>query len=341
MTKRKIVLLFITLLVYSSIFAETMAISTVVVYDQDYSRFECETDFGNIIYKRLEKEWFSGLIAFSSLSVSDYGEVYTVLDANKVCTSWNFDYILYGFVQKNENSWYGNIKLYSLTARKIEKEFFASDEVSHIQRFMNTLCENIISGIYEITGLHVSDEKPSDIIPFRIDIPAEVFYWNPLGTKWNEVYTGIVGGLSGIDFVPPQKRLILFERIIYFSLGADISYCFGIGKENSYPLNLHTIQLLTPAKIHVDFNERHSLYAKVAPYYEIDLLNISEKYKTAELHFQNMAGLEIGLGYEFSALDFFSLYAKTDFDFHFSKDGFFSIKPGFGAKVKVYSGELK
>ena len=340
MNKKIFVLVFTLFLVSTFSFAEKMALSPIIVYDRDSSKIECDTDFEEIFYKSLEQEWFSGLISFVKLNASDFGDIYTVLDANKACSAGNFAFILYGFIQKNENSWYGNLKLYSASAKKIEKEFFAGDDISNLQRFISVLTQNLISGIYEITGLAASGQKSSDVVPFRINIPMEVFYWNPLGEKWNKVYTGIAGGTLGIDFIPPQKKLIISKHLIYFSLGMDFSYSFAIGKENSYSLNLHSVQVLTPVLFHVDFNENHSVFIKAAPYYEMEFLDVVEKYEEEEFHFQNMAGVQVGFGYEFTAAKFLKFYAKTDFDFHFSKDNFCDVKVGLGAKFMIYNGRV-
>lgn len=340
MNKKSFALIFMLHGICSFIFAEKMALCQVICYDQNSEKIECDTDFENVFYKTLEQEWFSGLISFVKLDAFDFGDIYTVLDANKACSAGNFDFILYGFVQKNENFWYGNLKLYSASTKKIEKEFFASDDIFNLQRFINVLSGNIVSGIYEITGITASEEKPSDLSPFKINIPLDVFYWNPICEKWNKVYTGIAGGTLGIDFIPPQKKLIIFKHLIYFSLGMDFSYNFAIGKENSYPLNLYSVQVLTPVLLHVDFYENHSVFIKAAHYYEMEFLDVVEKYEEEEFHFQNMAGVQVGFGYEFTAAKFLKFYAKTDFDFHFSKDNFCDVKVGLGAKFMIYNGRV-
>ena len=188
-------------------------------------------------------------------------------------------------------------------------------------------------------GIHGNSEQPENIIPFSVNLPMEFHYWNPLGEKWNSVFMGIGGAGIGVDFIPPQKKIIIDSSSVYFSLGAGFSYNFGLGKEDMYSLNYHTVQIQTSLTLHTAFNERHAIYLTASLYYEMEFLKIIEKYKDEELHFTNMAGLKAGAGYEFKAGKNISIYTKTDFSFHFSTDNFLSIECGIGTKIKLKEGD--
>lgn len=316
-------------------FAEKIAVAPLITYDNESSKIVIEYDFQENLSKNLINEWFEGLIEFNKLSAEDYGDVYTTLDANKVCIAGKYDYLIYGFIQKNENSWFGNIKLFSVDAKKIVKEFFASDDIENMERFFQVLKNNVISGLYEITGLDDIGNKTSDGISFKINLLLDGFYWHPIGEKWSSMYMGVGGGFLGIDFVPPQSKKTLFSKLIYLSLGVGASYAYGKETEKSYPLKLQTIQIMLPIYLHLNFSRYNSLFFRFAPYYEFEFLNIIQKYKEEEMYQQVLPGLEVGIGYEFFPLDWFSIYLKCDYSFHLSPDNFSVIKPGLGFKFKL------
>ena len=107
------------------------------------------------LIRKLNSYWFEGLISFELLNSSYYGDVYTVIDANKACDISDSLYLLYGFIQKNEKSWFANLKLYSRNEKKIVKEFFGSDDIDKYDRLLEDLSLKIIDGINEITGLDI------------------------------------------------------------------------------------------------------------------------------------------------------------------------------------------
>lgn len=315
------------------LFAEKVIIAPVVVLDQKSARITDETTISQEIYEGLSENWFEGLLGFELLSENDYGDIYTILDANKVSEITGSEYVLYGYVQKNENSWYANLKLFGKNERRIIKEFFASDEIKEKQRFISCLINNVIFGINEITGLDIEKVQNEENEYFRISLPVSVSYWNPLGKRWSSVITGIAGIDVGVEFYPLKKDSGNQNQRIDFSLGLNAGYSLGLGKDDSYPLNYHTIDISFPLMAHFYFNKWNSFFCGIAPYYEMELLKVQEKYKDSALHFQNMFGLQGCIGYEYSISSFISMRTDIKTEFHMSNDRYWAIKPGISTVI--------
>ena len=195
---KKICVIVFCLLLIQFVFAEKVLISPIIIQDsygrgiEEFDKFAI--NINEKLQNDLESYWFEGFFEFETLDESEVGKVLTVLDARNICLTKNEEYLIYGFIQKNDKSWYGNLKLYSKSHKKILKEFFASDDIFSFERFCNTLINNIAYGLKEIAGIEEPINKDDLTEPFCLGISISSFYWNPLSPKWNKVLLGIVGG---------------------------------------------------------------------------------------------------------------------------------------------------
>lgn len=331
MNKKVMFYFFLSFLLSFNFYAEEkLGIATILVYDSNNQIISPAENPENKIYQELQMGLFSSVLSVEKINPDKAGNVYTALDAHKVCAVCNCEYLLYGFIQKNENFWHANLKLYSYSKKKIVKEFFGSDELEKYNRFFDSLTSRIKDGLFELTGIQLSFDNE---IPFDICLSMNIGYWNPIDKNWKDKIAGVINSQLYLDFIPQQKKLFIGPVLIYFSTGLKLSYLYGTKKENVYPLNYNAFQIIAPASVHFSFNKKHSAVIHLAPYYELDFLNVIQKYEKEKFYFQNMFGFEIGASYEFSINELFSVFAETDFDFHFSKTPFIAIKPSVGAKI--------
>mgnify|MGYP000846734442 CR=1 FL=1 len=324
---KKVIVISFFLLFFSFLFAEKIVIAPIVTYDVKGYKIKEKKEPYEILYEKLHSFWFEGLLKFEMIKKDEFEEVLTVLDAEKVCNVKNEGYLLYGYIQKNDTSWYGNIKLYSTAHKKIIKDFFASDELLQYERFIEVLSENILFGIMEVLGIEERRKKTQEMSVFKIDLPISVFYWNPLDNYWSDVYTGIVGGSIGLEFFPPQKNIEMNLFRLKLSGKLDFEYAFAKGKTNNYPLNLHTLKIISLFIMRFDLDKIHTICLGIGSFYEIDFLLVREKYKSETFYFQNMFGLSFPIRYEFSMNEKVSLGAGIGLDFHLSENSYVSIKP--------------
>lgn len=327
-----------TALLFSLVIASAseIKIAPLAVYDVDGNKTEAPYNPSKAIHDELEKRWFGGLINFSHISESKYGIPVTIIDAHKICASENADYLLYGYLKKNESSWLCEVKLYDANGKKIIKEFFAGDSIDHYDRIINVLCQNILFGIEEISGLNKDELRQKKTRPMELRIPVSLFYWSPVDGGWGDKILGIAGVNAGLEFYPPQPVIVSNGKLMDFSARFNLSWNIGINKKNTYPLVINTMAISLPVLLHVHFNERHSLYGGFGLAYNIELMSIKPKYENEKFLYQNVFSFETIAGYEFDINDKAHLFAEMAFDFHLLGDGFVSVKPCLGASFKYF-----
>ena len=327
-----------TALLFSLVIASAseIKIAPLAVYDGDGNKTEAPYNPSKAIHDELEKRWFGGLINFSHISESKYGIPVTIIDAHKICASESADYLIYGYLKKNESSWLCEVKLYDANGKKIIKEFFAGDSIDHYDRLINVLCQNILFGIEEISSLNKDELRQKKTRPMELRIPVSLFYWSPVDSGWGDKILGIAGVNAGLELYPPQPVIVSNGKLMDFSARLNLSWNIGINKKNTYPLVINTMAISLPVLLHVHFNERHSLYGGFGLAYSIELMSIKPKYEDEKFLYQNVFSFETIAGYEFEINDKAHLFAEMDFDFHLLGDGFVSVKPCLGASFKYF-----
>lgn len=327
-----------TALLFSIVIASAseIKIAPLAVYDSDGNKIEAPYNPSKALYNELEKHWFSGLINFSHIDERKTGIPTTIIDAHKICISENADYLIYGYLKKNESSWLCEVKLYDANGKKIIKEFFAGDSIDHYDRLINILCQNILFGIEEITGLNKDELRQKKIRPMELRIPVSLFYWSPVDSDWGDKILGIAGVNAGIELYPPQPVIVSNGKLIDFSARFNLSWNIGINKKNTYPLVINTMAISLPVLLHVHFNERHSLYGGFGFAYNLEFMNIKPKYENEIFLYQNVFSFETIAGYEFEINDKAHLFAEIAFNFHLLGDGFVSVKPCLGASFNIF-----
>lgn len=164
---KKIYVLGLFFFLFQFVFAEKVLISPIITYGRDIEEIDnYAINLKEKLHNDLESYWFEGFFEFETLDESEVGKVLTVLDARNICLTKNEEYIIYGYIQQNDKSWYGNLKLYSKSHKKILKEFFSSDDILSFERFCNTLINNIAYGLKEISGIEETIVKDDLTEPF-------------------------------------------------------------------------------------------------------------------------------------------------------------------------------
>ena len=339
MTRRLIPFLLLILFPSICMGAETVLVAPMTVYDQDSNAISMPRNPAEEVYDVISDHWFEGMLSFRMVSSRKYGEIYTTLDASRCCAAEEAEYILFGYVQKNEGSWFASMKLYDANSKKTLREFFSGDDTDHYDRLMKNLSEKILIGLEEVTGLNRSDVLNARIRPFEIKVPVSVFWWNPVAGGWNKRVTGIAGLDAFLEIYPKQPKLSPGGHLLDFSLRPGISDSFALGCDGSYPMIYDAVSLILPLCVHLHFDMRNSLYIGTGPYYEIQLMTYSPKYLPGEFHWQNMFGLEAFAGYEFAAGENIDLFTEVRLDFHFSRDSYLAVKAAVGASFRLYRGE--
>lgn len=317
-------------------YAANIKIAPLAVYDNRGSKMSPPFNPEKAIHAELEKHWFEGLLHFASIAKDKYGIPVTIIDAHKICESESIDYLLYGYIKKNEANWFSEIKFYDASKKKVIKEFFASDDTEHYERMIDNLKKNILYGIEEITGLNQNELREEKTRAIELNIPASIFYWSPIDVNWGDKVLGIAGINIGLEFYPPQPVLVFNGKLIDLSARFNLLWNIGINKENTFPLIFNTIAISFPIIWHVHFNTMHSVYAGIGLAYEIEFMKIQPKYEDKQFFYQNIFSLKTPVGYELTLNEIIKFFVEITFDYHLTGDGFISIEPGLGVSFNVF-----
>ncbi len=329
------------LLIIPAVFmnAETVLVAPMTVYDKDSNAIDMPKNPADEVYDAVSDHWFEGMLSFRMVPARKYGAIYTTLDASRCCTAEEAEYILFGYVQKNEGSWTASMKLYDANSKKTLMEFFSGDDTDHYDRLMEDLSGKILAGLEEVTGLNRDEVLNRKIRPFEVKVPVSAFWWNPVAGGWNKRVTGIAGLDAFLEIYPKQPKLSPGGLLIDFSLRPGISDSFALGRDGSYPMIYDAVSFILPLCVHLHFDMKNSVYMGTGPYYEIQLMTYGPKYLPQEFHWQNMFGLEAFAGYEFAAGENTDLFTEVRLDFHFSRDSYLAVKAAVGASFRLYRGE--
>ncbi|MGN0739533.1 MAG: hypothetical protein ACI4LX_05120 [Treponema sp.] len=333
---KKIMLIIAASSFLSACYADVIKVAPLAVYDSDGKKTAVPFNPAKAIHSELEKHWFEGLVNFFLISESSHGIPVTVSDANRICMSENADYLIYGYIKKNETNWLAEVKLYSASEKKTVREFFACDGIGHYDRLIDVLCRNILHGTEEITGLNQDELKKQKMRPMELRIPSSVFYWSPADARWGNKILGIAGISTGLEFYPELPVTAAGGKLVDFSLRLNLSWDIGMNRKDCYPLILNTMAVSLPALVHVHFNEAHSLHAGFGLAYGIEFMNIRPKYEDEKFLYQNVFSLEAVAGYEFRINRSAGIFTELVFDWHLMSDGFVSVKPCIGASFSIF-----
>lgn len=320
-------------------FADKVNVSSIVCLDESNEKIELKQNPGCRIVELLGKYYFQGLLSFDKLSEGKYGTVNSILDAERCCNVSHCEYLMYGYFQKKQNSWYGNLKLYSGNDKKIIKEFFASDSIDEYDRMIESFVTHIVLYCEELLGLNHEDILVDFIRKCEIRFPSALSYWSPLTEDWRNVYSGVIGTYGGVEIFPPLKTLVIHSLYFDYSAQLRLSYRYGFGADNNYPLNYHEINLEMPVLVHLNFDYRNSIYAGAGISFGYQILEIAEHYKPTSIYYQNMFGYFGMTGYEFLINNIVSIYSEIQLGSHFSNDKYLDIKPSLGVVFSLGNGD--
>ena len=133
-------MLFFTQTMFS---AEKIYIADILCFDSKGERYSLLQNPAIQIKKQLMEKYYDGLIEFENVHVQRIGETSSAIDASKACINLGCQYLLYGYVRKNTNSWVAELKLFNKDSNSVIYSFFASDDVNHYERLLSYISENI------------------------------------------------------------------------------------------------------------------------------------------------------------------------------------------------------
>ena len=335
MKSKSILVISFLLLITHKLFAENVILAPIMSVTEESNELVLKTEINNEIFKYLKQYNFENIIKFKTISEDSFGKVTSVLDANRICKILNSNYIVYGYIQKNSKSWYCNLKLYDFQKKVVTREIFVSDELQKFDRFVKLICSRTVDIFREEIGLKEQSFVDRSM-PIRLDLAQSVYYWSPLTKNWINAIYGIIGTNLTTEFYPFINNTAFFFMDWRYSFRLNLSYSYGLGNQENYPANYHTITVSAPALAHLYIDKTNECYVGLGPYYEMEILHIKQNYLEENVVFQNMFGLQSIIGYCFIVNDLLGVFSELEFNFHFSQTPYASVKPSIGVRFNMY-----
>lgn len=318
------------------IFAQTVCISQIYVINEDGKEIKLFSRVNEDLKQELSKKWFDNCVDFKSVFNEQTGAVQSSFDALKVCNLLDEQFLIYGYLQKNESNFICELKLFDKSIKKVIKTFFDSDDIDNYDRLTKNMSDKIAEYFIDALKIDINGKKDKDIHPFELSIPASLYYWAPLDKEWSKVLLGVCGCEVGLDLFPEYPVLIRDGKTIDFNYRFNLGYKYGLGNPEYYRLNYNTISVSAPIICNIHFNSLNTLSLGIGPVYEFNILNFEKKYENFSNYFQNNLGLEFIFEYKYKLRDNLLLNFELDMDIHFLEYSFLVVKPKVGLIWNFY-----
>ncbi|MCQ2589751.1 MAG: hypothetical protein MJ179_04930 [Treponema sp.] len=318
---------------------EKIYIADILCFDSKGERYSLLQNPAIQIKKQLMEKYYDGLLEFENVHVQKTGETSSALDASKACITLGCQYLLYGYVRKNTNSWDAELKLFNKDTNSVIYSFFASDDVNHYERLITYLSENIYEYYKDQFNIKDKEKEIEQIRPFELKLPVFIEYWTPLLSEWNDVLVGVIGLNVGFELYPAMKKSVFKNHVYDYSFRPNLEYKIGLGRRTKYKATLNTFSFSLPVFFNIYNNEQSIFKLGIGPFYELAILNMVQKYDDAIIEIQNQGGLEFVFGYEYKINNIWSFMAETMVSIPLLEDSFLQYKMNFGFSYFLYNGE--
>ena len=319
---------------YVAFALDKIYISDIIGYDSKGNKTVLGQNTGNILKNSLNAKYYAGLFEFNIANSQKYGSVTSSSEAAKVCSQLNIQYLLYGYVRKDLNSWYTEIKLYNANSGAIEKIFFAADDINNYDRMIENIADKIYSYYKSVYEFDKQLEELAVQKEAEIKLPFALSYWTPIESRWNEVLFGCPGFNIGIEFYPSMEQKIVKTHLVDYSFRPEFAYKFGLGKQSRYKAHYHSFSFNLPIIYNKYYSTEHAMKIGMGVFYEFCLLSMVPKYDDSIIEYQNQLGLIMIGGYEYTFNEKWNFLAEANFKIPFLDRAVVSLDFKFGLSYK-------
>jgi len=195
------------------------------------------------------------------------------LDALHLSTEFSLDYIIYGFIEENEYSITGELKLFDSKKQEIIQVFYSRDNPDRLNRLTVDLVSKIDAYFKSIFDMPLPEEKneatsTQGIISFILGAG----YWTPVNTAWVEYNLGLYSIDLQARFIPYRPPEGLGFRGFYFRTGFTVNFFHSINRAGYESYNLLTFAFGIPAALCADIGTKHTISLGLEPQFTIDCL---------------------------------------------------------------------
>lgn len=338
--KKSLFILLISLLSFYA-FTDDIYIAKINVFNDKGEKEIVLKKPEEIIIEQTQNYWFNSLITFKTAEASKTGTVTSSLEASKACEILKTQFLIYGYIRKDSNSWYTELKLYNNNSKKVEQDFFASDDINNYERMLKDIGDKI--SVYFQKEYKIGD-KPKELIAirdFEMRFPFSLSYWTPIDPDWNDVLIGIVGANAALEIFPPMETKVFKTRIYDYSFRPEVSFQFGIGRPSRYPGTYFSFIINLPIILNLYYTDLHSLKLGAGLNYELQFLNVIPKYDTNYFDIQNQGGAYFLIGYEYKLNEKWKITTELDTSIYLISQGFLNVTFRIGASYSFFKKKQK
>ena len=226
---------------------------------------------------KLKELWFDNAITFGT--IEDFKDDVSTAEMSLLAQRNGFDFILYGFSEQNEAKCSVELRLLEVESHRTEKFFYASDSSDAIPRLSATLAGHIHDYLCE----RFSIERVQFTHFYKLDVTLSAGYWTYTGTKWTDLFLGIVAAHAGIEFHPALDFQLRRNDSADFSVALNGGYKFARGRDRKYNALLHAAEFTLPVMFNWNPTALHSLKAGIGPAFQCGVVDWTPLYEDSEI----------------------------------------------------------
>jgi hypothetical protein len=309
--------------------AEQVYIAPFLYTDWEGKRISVEQSAEDLIMKELHRQDFNGAFEFQKTGGNSSGEIYDSSDASELCRILGIKKVIYGSVKKSAEGWYCELKLYDHASKKDVRVFVNSDTIRDFDRMTKKAADDIALCIKQKYGS--SSDNGDKKFSLAFDIPFCLYWWTPLDAAWNKSVAGIFGLDVGAETRLPWKGSSIKQRELYYSVRGSLSWLYGKGRGDSYPLDINLISVKVPFFINVSLDEKSAVAVGAGPMFEFGMLSIEEKYESGRrMLYRNYPAVASMIEYSYLVSQRFKLKGCAEVDIYTVKEPYATVRFGLG-----------
>ncbi len=221
----------------------------------------------------------------------------SVLEAASVSEQEDALYLHYGYLKVTEHYYDFVIKLYDRDAQKVQKVFYAKNNLSEYRQLIDVMSERITAYFSQVLGMDRQiAEMEKELGVLALD--TGLGYWFPL-SPYAESLIGLFSFHSGLSLWPedPLFKWDIFSFAVGY--GGSLDYSLGINREGFEGYTLHSLRIGLPVSFSARWHIKNKVVVSLSPVLLVDLMWQDRKYAETLLKRSAAFSVSSALGYEY------------------------------------------
>ena len=324
--------------IFNPLFAIEIFIAPISYIDSREEKVISRIEISKELANEAERYLYRKEIFLKEIKNAEINAPVSMIDAIKVSREEKAEYLLYGFVEKKEYTYRGEIKLLDYEKREISTVFYSSDDLENYERLIKDLSYKIVTYFDMIFDLKLAEEEPGKL---RLSVPISLGYWSYISSDWMNTVTGTGAVSTGLDLITNDKIFPNFKHKTYLSWNLNIEYRYGIGKDEVELSGLHIINLSMPLRVHIEsLSKEDGIFLGFGFLYEFDIANIEEKYAGDKRSLYTHIGILGSFGYQWKLNEKIRICFDNIIEVGFQERVMVSFSPRIRALYCIYTKEV-